>query len=144
MRLRGHEFVDSRIVEKILVIAPERYEATITTLENIRDATELSLAALLNALRAQEQRKQMREESVAENALPARHQNKPKDKFNEKESEESDSSSKATNQKGKKKEFRGKIIHRASVVVKWDILLSSVGRDQMQNALNATTWDTRQ
>lgn len=49
-RLRGHEFVDSTIMEKLLVTPPKRYELTITTLEKIRDVTKLSLIELLNAL----------------------------------------------------------------------------------------------
>uniref|UniRef100_A0A6N2ML41 Reverse transcriptase Ty1/copia-type domain-containing protein n=1 Tax=Salix viminalis TaxID=40686 RepID=A0A6N2ML41_SALVM len=37
VRLLGSDFSDSRIVEKLLVTEPERYEATITTLENTKD-----------------------------------------------------------------------------------------------------------
>ena len=37
IRLLGSEFSDSRIVEKILVTVPKRYEATVTTLENTKD-----------------------------------------------------------------------------------------------------------
>ena len=50
VRLLGTEFSDSRIVEKILVTVPERYEASITTLENTRDLSKITLAELLNAL----------------------------------------------------------------------------------------------
>ena len=44
IRLLGSEFNDSRIVEKILVTVPERYEATLTTLENTKDLSKISLA----------------------------------------------------------------------------------------------------
>ncbi|XP_006595372.1 uncharacterized protein [Glycine max] len=44
VRLLGSEFPDSRIVEKILVTVPERFEATITTLENTKDLSKLTLA----------------------------------------------------------------------------------------------------
>jgi hypothetical protein len=37
IRLLGFELSDSRIVEKILVTIPKRYEATVTTLENTKD-----------------------------------------------------------------------------------------------------------
>jgi hypothetical protein len=37
IRLLGFELSDSRIVEKILVTVPKRYEATVTTLENTKD-----------------------------------------------------------------------------------------------------------
>ncbi|RDX88885.1 hypothetical protein CR513_29460, partial [Mucuna pruriens] len=33
-----------KIVEKILVIVPERYEASITSLENIKDLSKITLA----------------------------------------------------------------------------------------------------
>ena len=54
VRLLGFEFTDSRIVEKILVTVPERYEATITSLENTKDTSRISLVELLSALQAQE------------------------------------------------------------------------------------------
>ena len=46
VRLLGSEFTDSRIVEKILVTVPERYEATITALENAKDLLRISLEEL--------------------------------------------------------------------------------------------------
>lgn len=87
VRLLGSEFNDSRIVEKILVTVPERFEATITTLENTKDLSKITLGELLNALQAQEQRRVMREEGNNEGALPAKHQdggrNKKKNKKNQ-------------------------------------------------------------
>ncbi|KAG6511960.1 hypothetical protein ZIOFF_030047 [Zingiber officinale] len=73
VRLLGSSLTDSRIVEKILVTLPERFEATITTFENTKDLTKITLAELLNALQAQEQRRAMRREGEIEGALPARH-----------------------------------------------------------------------
>ncbi|KAA8533202.1 hypothetical protein F0562_033265 [Nyssa sinensis] len=75
VRLLGFGFTDSRIVEKILVTVPERYETTITTLENTKDLSKISLAELLNALQALEQRRQMRDDKTIEGALAAKHQN---------------------------------------------------------------------
>jgi len=75
VRLLGSEFSDSRIVEKNLVTVPERYEVTSTTLENTKDFSKISLAELLNALKAQEQRRLMREETTLEGALAAKQQN---------------------------------------------------------------------
>jgi len=74
VRLLGTEFIDSRIVQKILVTVPEIYEASITTLENTKDLSKITLAELLNALQAQEQRRLMRQERTVEGALPAKHQ----------------------------------------------------------------------
>ncbi|KAA8519315.1 hypothetical protein F0562_013571 [Nyssa sinensis] len=75
VRLLGSGFTDSRIVEKILVTVPERYEATITTLENTKDLSKISSAELLNALQAPEQRRLMRKDKTIEGALAAKHQN---------------------------------------------------------------------
>ncbi|PHT79889.1 hypothetical protein T459_17941 [Capsicum annuum] len=74
VRLLGSVFNDSRIVEKILVTMPERFEATITTLENTKDLSKITLAELLNDLQAQEQRKVMRDEGNTEGALFAKPQ----------------------------------------------------------------------
>lgn len=74
VRLLGSSFNDSRIVEKILVTVPERFEATITTLENTKDLSKITLVELLNSLQAQEQRRLMREESPVEEALVANHE----------------------------------------------------------------------
>ncbi|XP_016507659.2 uncharacterized protein LOC107825324 [Nicotiana tabacum] len=74
VRLLGTKFLDSRIVEKILVTVPEIYEASITTLENTKDMSKITLAELLNALQAQEQRRLMRQDRHVEGALPAKHE----------------------------------------------------------------------
>lgn len=74
IRLLGTPVSDSRIVQKILVTIPERYEAAITTLENTKELSNITLAELLNALHAQDQRRLTRQECVVEGALPAKHQ----------------------------------------------------------------------
>jgi hypothetical protein len=63
VRLHGKEFSDERIVEKIIVSVPERYESKISLLEETKDLSSISLAELVNALQAQEQRVMMREEA---------------------------------------------------------------------------------
>ncbi|XP_060670446.1 uncharacterized protein LOC132800532 [Ziziphus jujuba] len=78
VRLLGSEFTDPRIVEKILVKVPKRYEATITSLENTKDLSKISLAELRNVLQAQEQRRLMRENTTTKGALAAKHQNMAK------------------------------------------------------------------
>ena len=50
VRLMGTDFTDCKIVEKILVTVPERYEVSITTLENTKDLSKINLAELINAL----------------------------------------------------------------------------------------------
>ncbi|KAF2299904.1 hypothetical protein GH714_005913 [Hevea brasiliensis] len=82
VRLLGSEFFDSRIVQKILVTIPERFEATISSLENAKDLSRISLVELLNALQAQEQRRIMRAKGSMEGALQAKLQIKKNKKKN--------------------------------------------------------------
>ncbi|XP_022932242.1 uncharacterized protein LOC111438605 [Cucurbita moschata] len=82
VRLLGSILNDSKIVEKLLVTVPEKFEATITTLENTKDLSKISLTELLNALQAQEQRRSMRQEGVIECALLVKHQDSSRYKNN--------------------------------------------------------------
>ncbi|KAF2287466.1 hypothetical protein GH714_000681 [Hevea brasiliensis] len=50
VRILGAELADNRIVQKILVSLPERYEATIASLENTKDLSKISLAELIVSL----------------------------------------------------------------------------------------------
>ena len=50
VRLLESSLPDSRIIEKIVITVPERFEASLTTLENTKDLFEITLAELLNAL----------------------------------------------------------------------------------------------
>ncbi|XP_031247380.1 uncharacterized protein LOC116105100 [Pistacia vera] len=72
VKLLGEQFSDRKIVEKILGTLLEKLEAKISALEESRDLAEISLAELLNALQAQEQRRQIREEGSIEGALQAK------------------------------------------------------------------------
>lgn len=72
IRLLGKDFSDERIVEKILVSIPERYEAKISSLEETKDLSKITLAELVNAMNAQEQRRAMREEGTMEGAFQAK------------------------------------------------------------------------
>ncbi|XP_073263216.1 uncharacterized protein [Populus alba] len=81
VRLLGTSFADSRIVEKLLVTVPEKYEASITTLENTKDLSKITLTELLNALQAQEQRRLMRQDHAIEGALQAKFVDYDKKKF---------------------------------------------------------------
>ncbi|XP_061374517.1 uncharacterized protein LOC133316757 [Gastrolobium bilobum] len=86
VRLLGTDFSDSRIVQKILVTIPEKFEATIASLENSKDMSSISLAELLNALQAQEQRRKTRQEDEVQGAFHIKTQNSEggKDKNNNK------------------------------------------------------------
>ncbi|XP_052182060.1 uncharacterized protein LOC127794845 [Diospyros lotus] len=72
VRLLKSEMPNSRIVQKILVTVPEKFEATISSLENSKDLSSITLAELLNALQTQEQRRLMRQEGAIEGALQAK------------------------------------------------------------------------
>ena len=58
----------------------ERFEATITTLENMKDLSKIALAELLSALQAQEHRSVMRQQGAIEGALPVKHQDDEKNR----------------------------------------------------------------
>lgn len=66
VRLLGSTLYDSRIVEKTLV-------TVLTTLENTKDLSKITLAELLSAFQAQEQQCVMRHEEVVERALLVKH-----------------------------------------------------------------------
>ncbi|XP_040956000.1 uncharacterized protein [Gossypium hirsutum] len=80
VKLLGSSLADSRIVEKILVTIPEKFEATITTLENTKDKSKITLAELLSALQAQEQGSIMRQKGDVEGALLIKHQDDGKNR----------------------------------------------------------------
>ena len=50
VRLLDFDLPNLSIVEKILITVPEKFETTITTLENTKDLSKITLAELLNAL----------------------------------------------------------------------------------------------
>nr|GLL16706.1 uncharacterized protein LOC109838978 [Ipomoea trifida] len=90
IRLLGSEFSDSKIVQKILVTVPERFDATISSMESSKDLSTITLAKLNSALQAQEQRRLMRIEGSVEGALQAKlqinHGEKDKKKSSKKNS----------------------------------------------------------
>ena len=73
VRLLGSSLPESRIVQKILVTIPENFEAKITSLENTKDMSKITLSEMLNALQAEEQIKAKRHEDDVEGALFVKH-----------------------------------------------------------------------
>ncbi|CAL5331407.1 unnamed protein product [Camellia sinensis] len=92
VRLLGEDLSDQRVVEKILVTIPERFESKISSLEESKDLTSISLAEFLNALQAQEQRRLIRQEGFVEGALKAKLQIQDKSKGKKKKGNEDNSS----------------------------------------------------
>ena len=86
VRLLGKVFPDERIVQKILVTVPEKYESKISALEEPKDLSNITLGELVNALQAQEQRRMMRHEEAVQGAFHIKAQNSRggKDKKNNK------------------------------------------------------------
>ncbi|XP_052181855.1 uncharacterized protein LOC127794644 [Diospyros lotus] len=66
IRLLGDEFPETRIVEKVLVTLPERFESKISSLEDSKDLSKLTLSELANALQGVEQRRALRQEEASE------------------------------------------------------------------------------
>ncbi|KAL4385320.1 hypothetical protein GQ457_15G022950 [Hibiscus cannabinus] len=62
IRLLGDEFSEKKIVEKVITTLPEKYESKISSLEDSRDLSSISLSELINALYAQEQRRASRQQ----------------------------------------------------------------------------------
>ncbi|CAJ2652705.1 unnamed protein product [Trifolium pratense] len=71
IRLLGEDLSDQRVVEKILVCLPDRFEAKISSLEETKDFSQITLAELVNALQATEQRRSLRLEESVEGAFVA-------------------------------------------------------------------------
>ncbi|XP_052209280.1 uncharacterized protein LOC127812791 [Diospyros lotus] len=69
IRLLGEEFVEKMIVEKVLVTLLERFESKISSFEESKDLSKISLGELMSALQAQEQRRTIRQEKFAEGAF---------------------------------------------------------------------------
>ena len=75
VRLLGKDFPDERIVQKILVIVPEKYESKILALEESKDLSNITLGELVNALQVQEQRRMMRHEEPVQGVFHIKAQN---------------------------------------------------------------------
>nr|CAN65499.1 hypothetical protein VITISV_010671 [Vitis vinifera] len=99
VRLYGKEFSDERIVQKILVTLSEKYEATISSLENSKHLSSISLAEIVNALQTLEQRRMMRQKGFVEGAFQAKSQNNDSSKDRKKNKKNKKSRNNKKNQK---------------------------------------------
>ena len=72
IRLFVEELSDSRIVEKVLVSLPKRFESKISSLEDFKDLTKITPTELFNILQAQEQRRAIKQKEVTEGAFVAK------------------------------------------------------------------------
>lgn len=66
-------FTDQKVVEKIMVSMPEKFEAKISAIEESCDLQTLTITELISKLHAQEQRVSMKSGEVIEGAFRAKH-----------------------------------------------------------------------
>lgn len=71
IRLVGEELSDQHVVEKILVCLLERFKSKISSLEENKDFSQISIPKLVNVLQATEHRRSLRMEESMESALVA-------------------------------------------------------------------------
>ncbi|WRX23428.1 hypothetical protein QQP08_015915 [Theobroma cacao] len=72
LRLLGREITKERLVSKMLVSLPTKYESKVSSLEDSRDLAQITLKELVNALKGLEQRRAFRQKSAADFALIAK------------------------------------------------------------------------
>ncbi|XP_017972491.1 PREDICTED: uncharacterized protein LOC108661117 [Theobroma cacao] len=60
LKLLGEDVPEKRVVNKILVSLPEKFEAKISSLEDSKDLSSFTVVELVNALHASEQRRAIR------------------------------------------------------------------------------------
>ncbi|KAL4387191.1 hypothetical protein GQ457_09G030480 [Hibiscus cannabinus] len=73
IRLYGENLPDAKVVEKVMISVPQRFEAKISAIEESCDMTSLTIADLVSKLEAQEQRVSMRAIEASEGAFLAAH-----------------------------------------------------------------------
>ncbi|KAK5824843.1 hypothetical protein PVK06_019627 [Gossypium arboreum] len=71
IRLLGNDFSESRVVEKVITTLLEKFESKISSLDDSRDLSAISLSELVNSLYALEQRRANRQEEHPEGAFQA-------------------------------------------------------------------------
>jgi len=73
MRTYGDNTLDKRIVEKILISIPRKYDAiVVTTIEQAKDLSTLSVTKLIGSLEAYEQRFSRYDEDTVENVFQSK------------------------------------------------------------------------
>ncbi|TXG71060.1 hypothetical protein EZV62_005995 [Acer yangbiense] len=76
MRLYGETVEDYKVVEKMLISLPEKFEAKVAPIEESCDLKKMTISEMVSKLQAQEQRMSMRNNDVIEGAFQARHKGK--------------------------------------------------------------------
>lgn len=111
-------------------------------MENTKDLSKITLAEVLNALQAQEQRRLIRQNDFVESALPAKHQdtttNNKKKNHKEGQTSSVENPTNNNNRGGSSRNYPP-----CQYCKKKGIHLSNVGGDQMQSVTNAISLDMK-
>ncbi|KAL0393227.1 UNVERIFIED_CONTAM: putative mitochondrial protein [Sesamum radiatum] len=84
LKAYGEDIPEKRIVEKLLISVTEKYDPIVTTIEETKDITTLTVTELVGSLEAYEKRRSRREENSLENAFQSK-LNMRSQNFNKKE-----------------------------------------------------------
>ncbi|RZB68411.1 Retrovirus-related Pol polyprotein from transposon TNT 1-94 [Glycine soja] len=82
MRAFGEDILDKKIVEKILITMPQKFDPIVTTIEETKDLSTLSETELVSSLEAYEQRLYRHKEDTIENAFQSKFKFQPQNKEN--------------------------------------------------------------
>ncbi|KAL6313685.1 hypothetical protein AAG906_010103 [Vitis piasezkii] len=113
-------------------MVPERYEATVITLENTKDLSKISM-----------QRRLMRQNVVTKGALQAKHHRAEKNKKKKKRTRNKTMTLKSRATTKKEMEISKENIYPTSTMGRKAIIHLDVGEDPMPNIPNATSSDMR-
>ncbi|GKV26186.1 hypothetical protein SLEP1_g35531 [Rubroshorea leprosula] len=76
IRLQGEDFPDKRVIDKIMVSVPDKFESKILAIEESNDLNQLTINELISKLKAYEQRLSIKGAEVPEEALQAKEKGK--------------------------------------------------------------------
>ncbi|KAK4399971.1 hypothetical protein Sango_1103200 [Sesamum angolense] len=72
LKTYGEDIPEKRVVEKLLISVTEKYDPIVTTIEETKDITVLTVTELVGSLEAYEKRRSRREENSLENAFQSK------------------------------------------------------------------------
>ncbi|XP_038983671.1 uncharacterized protein LOC120111184 [Phoenix dactylifera] len=81
MKTYGEDISDQKIVEKILISLPEKYDYIVVAIEESKDLSTLSVEQLMGSLESHEQRRQCRSDQSIESAFQSKLNLKPQRSF---------------------------------------------------------------
>ncbi|KAL0300783.1 UNVERIFIED_CONTAM: hypothetical protein Sradi_6355100 [Sesamum radiatum] len=72
LKAYGEDIPEKKVVEKLLISVTEKYDPIVTTIEETKDITTLTVTELVGSLEAYEKRRSRREENSLENAFQSK------------------------------------------------------------------------